>query len=165
MARESAQNYSLLGEVTARGCRLTSQRRVLIEIIEQASEHLDAVGLLNLARKRDARINRATVYRTLDLLKRLRLVDELDLMHLSGEKHYYEVRPSRRHIHLACCCCGAITEVNSGTFDRLQSEIAAGTGFQIEVARLEIGGNCRSCAEALRKTVSAPREGKEESKF
>jgi Fur family ferric uptake transcriptional regulator len=96
----------LLNEVEARGVRLTAQRRALIETIQQADAHLDAATLLSRARQRDPNIDRATVYRTLDLLKRLGLIDELDLMHLNGEKHYYEVKTQKDHLHLACFHCG-----------------------------------------------------------
>ncbi len=61
----------LLNELEARGVRLTSQRRALIETIQQADAHLDAASLLSRARQRDPKIDRATVYRTLELLKRL----------------------------------------------------------------------------------------------
>src|SRR5271155_5202527 len=76
---------SLLDEVAARGIRLTPQRRALIQVIQDAREHLDAGSLLERARQREPNIDRATVYRTLELLKKLRLIDELDLMHLNGE--------------------------------------------------------------------------------
>src|SRR5579883_2982835 len=133
MGKEQPKTRSLLNAVTEKGFRLTSQRKALIETIQETSQHLDAATLLQLARKRDPRINRATVYRTLELLKKLQLVDELDLMHLAGEKHYYEVRPDRQHVHLACCRCGRIVEFSSETFDRLQSEIAAQTGSRFKL--------------------------------
>ena len=91
----------LLNQVESKGVRLTSQRRALIETIQSAQQHLDAASLLELARRRDPNIDRATVYRTIDLLKRLGLIDELDLMHLDGEKHYYEVKTQKDHLHLA----------------------------------------------------------------
>ena len=106
----------LLDQLVAKGFRLTSQRKVLVEIIQDARKHLDAATLLKLARTREPRINRATVYRTLELLKKLQLIDELDLMHLEGEKHFYEVRPERQHIHLACCRCGTIMEFGQRNF-------------------------------------------------
>ena len=86
------ERRSLLDELISKGVRLTRQRRALIEVIQEAREHLDAGSLLELARKREPNLDRATVYRTIELLKKLRLVDELDLMHLEGEKHYYEVK-------------------------------------------------------------------------
>ncbi len=136
---------SLLEELTSKGVRLTTQRRVLIETMQEAKEHLDVSSLLSLARKREPGIDRATVYRTIEKLKRLGLVDELDLMHMNGEKHYYEVRPKKDHVHLACLECGRIEEFSSPLFEQLKCEIAAGTGFEIRVIRVEVGGRCSTC--------------------
>lgn len=118
----------------------------MVEAIQEASEHLDAASLLELARQREPNIDRATVYRTLELLKKLRLIDELDLMHLYGEKHYYEAKTERNHAHLACFRCGRIQEYSSPLFERLKAEIAAQAGFTIRVTRLEVGGNCSACS-------------------
>ena len=136
---------SLLQALSSKGFRLTSQRRALIETIQEADDHLDAASLLRAARQRKADINRATVYRTLELLKRLGLIDELDLMHLEGEKHYYEARPRRDHLHLACYKCGAIMEYTTRTLERLKDEIARHNQFQVGVIRLEVGGWCKHC--------------------
>lgn len=141
------QRRSLLAQLTARGVRVTAQRRAIIEAFEQADHHLDAASLLEEARKRDTRVDRATVYRTLDLLKRLRLIDELDLMHLTGEKHFYEPKPEQDHMHLACVECGSIEEFTSPLFDQIKADISRRAGFQIRVVRLEVGGRCRKCSE------------------
>ena len=148
----------LVDEIAAKGFRLTSQRRILLDIIQQANGHLDAATLLQLARQQDPNIDRATVYRTLDLLKKLGLVDELDLMHLHGEKHYYEARPDRDHIHLACFECGKIKEFNSPTYERLKREISDENDFEIRVVRLEVGGRCGACCRGITGTngVNAP---------
>ena len=103
--------------------------------------------MLKLASERDIRIDRATVYRTLELLKKLRLIDELDLMHLNGEKHYYEAKRVRDHIHLACFLCGKIEEFGSPSFESLKQEIERESGFHISVVRMEAGGRCSSCAQ------------------
>lgn len=139
------QVRTLSEQLTASGFRLTAQRRIVLEVIERARGHLDARAILELAHKRDPAVHRATVYRTLDLLKRLRLVDELDLMHLEGEKHFYERRTSRGHFHLACVQCGKIVEHTTATFERLTGEISEQTGFSVEVIRLEVGGKCTRC--------------------
>ena len=137
---------SLLEALEARGIRLTAQRRTLVEELQNAEGHLDAIELLHRANRRDTRVNRATVYRTLDLLKKQGLVDELDLMHLHGEKHYYEARTHRDHLHLACFECGRIQEFTSAMYDALKKEIQQVCGFSIEMVRLEVGGRCRACA-------------------
>ncbi len=140
-----AERRDLLSELVSRGIRLTSQRRALIEVIQEASEHLDAASLLELSRQREPNIDRATVYRTLELLKKQRLIDELDLMHLCGEKHYYEAKTERNHAHLACFRCGRIEEYSSPLFERLKAEISKQAGFAIKVTRLEVGGTCSAC--------------------
>lgn len=137
----------LRDELAAKGIRLTTQRSAVVDVIQESTDHLDAGALLELARKREPSINRATIYRTIELLKKLRLIDELDLMHLNGEKHYYEVRTRRDHVHLACFRCGRIEEFSSPLFERLKTEIARQSGFTVRVARLEVGGNCRSCSK------------------
>ena len=150
MPAVSLQRRPLLEELQERGIRLTAQRRVLIEEIQNAEQHLDAALLCERVRKRDARVDRATVYRTLGLLKRMGLIDELDLMHLNGEKHYYEARTSRDHLHLACFDCGGIQELTSEHYERLKDEVRQRFGFDIDVIRLEVGGRCRSCANSRR---------------
>jgi len=143
--RPRMERRSLLEELAAKGVRLTAQRRALIEVIQEATQHLDAGALLQLARQRTPGVDRATVYRTIELLKRFHLIDELDLMHLEGEKHYYEASTKRDHLHLACFQCGRIEEFTSPVFERLKAEITAQTGFAIKVIRLEAGGGCRRC--------------------
>jgi Fur family transcriptional regulator, ferric uptake regulator len=135
----------LIERVRAKGIRLTAQRRILIEEMQNANQHLDASLLLERARLRDGRVDRATVYRTIDLLKKLGMIDELDLMHLNGEKHYYEVRTNEDHLHLACFGCGKIEELTSPAYEALKQEIRARSGFSISVIRLEAGGKCSAC--------------------
>ena len=124
---------------------MTRQRRAVIVALEEAKEHLDAASLLDLARKREPSLNRATVYRAIELLKGLGLVEELNLMHLDGEKHYYEVRTRQEHGHLTCVHCGRIEEFSSPLIAWLKAEITNQTGFDIRVVRLELGGHCRTC--------------------
>jgi Fur family transcriptional regulator, ferric uptake regulator len=152
------ERRSLLDELTSKGVRLTAQRRALVEIIQDATEHLDAATILEKAQKRELGVDRATVYRTIDLLKKLRLVDELDLMHLNGEKHYYEVKTRRDHLHLACFECGRIEEFATPLFEQLKAEISRQRRFQIQVVRLEVGGRCSACRESASNRVNGREE-------
>jgi Fur family ferric uptake transcriptional regulator len=145
---DSITRPSLMKELSARGVRMTVQRRLLVGIIQDSARHLDAATLLEIARKQDAAIDRATVYRTIALLKEHGLIDELDLMHIEGEKHYYEAKTSRDHCHMACFRCGAIMEYVSPSFDKLKKEMVRKSGFQIRVVRLEVGGICQRCQRA-----------------
>jgi len=135
-------------ELAARGVRMTRQRRLLVDIIQNSPRHLDAATLLEIARKQEPELDRATVYRTIALLKDRGLIDELDLMHIEGEKHYYEAKTNRDHCHMACFRCGAIMEYVSSSFEKLKKEMAGQSGFQIRVVRLEVGGVCKRCQNA-----------------
>jgi Fur family ferric uptake transcriptional regulator len=128
-----------------RGIRLTQQRRAILAVMETAKKHLDASQILRRARRTDATVDRSTVYRTVGLLKKQGLIDELDLMHLNGDRHYYERKLSREHIHMACLRCGKIDEFVSEKFDALKNQLQRECRFRIVVARLEVGGYCATC--------------------
>jgi Fur family ferric uptake transcriptional regulator len=132
-------------QLAGRGIRMTTQRRAILSVIETASKHLDASQILRKARAFDNSVDRSTVYRTLDLLKRQGLIDELDLMHLKGEGHYYERKLGRDHIHMACLRCGKIAEFVSETFESLKKQLERDCHFHIVVSRLEVGGYCAGC--------------------
>jgi Fur family transcriptional regulator, ferric uptake regulator len=135
----------LQAELMSHGLRMTRQRRTILQVVETANTHLDASQILRKARRIDPGIDRVTVYRTLNLLKRHGLIDELDLMHLQGEKHFYERRPARDHLHMACLRCGRIMEFESNLFERLKGQIQRECHFHIVVTRLEMGGYCAKC--------------------
>ncbi len=132
-----------------RGVRLTRQRQILLDLIDQSGEHLDAERLYAMAHERDPKLNRVTVYRTLKLLKEGGLVDELDLMHHSGDQHYYETRLKQEHAHVICLRCGKVEEFFGEPLQRLRRQVESHFGFQILLARTEIGGYCSHC-QALR---------------
>jgi len=137
----------LQAELSARGIRMTEQRRAILSVIETAKKHLDAGQILRKAQRLNAAVDRSTVYRTLDLLKRHRMVDELDLMHMDGEAHYYERKLARDHIHMACLRCGKIMEFVSDIFEKLKGQVEKDCRFRIVVSRLEIGGYCAACSK------------------
>ena len=143
--RSRTDGQNLMGRIRANGMRLTEQRRIVADVLERAADHLHVEEVLQRARKKDPTIHRATVYRTLNLLKAAGLVDELDLMHLGGGGHYYEMRPSQFHIHLVCTSCGSVGEPEGEFWERLGDRVETETGFKPETMRLEIGGTCRVC--------------------
>jgi len=128
-----------------RGVRLTRQRRVLLEVMDEAERHLSADAILERAQKIDPNVHRVTVYRTLEMLKHMGLLDELDLLHINGHRHYYESHGDRDHIHVACLRCGKVREVESDLYEQMKRQIERDTGLKITVTRTEIGGYCDSC--------------------
>jgi len=137
------------------GVRLTRQRQILLDLIDQSGLHLDAERLYQLARERDPKINRVTVYRTLKLLKAGGLVDELDLMHHDGDQHYYETRLKQEHAHVICLRCGKIEEFFGDLLQQMRDQIESHFGFKIVLARTEVGGYCSHCQVLRAKEIAA----------
>ena len=141
--------------LTKRGVRLTRQRKILLEVMDNAERHLDAGEILERAQKIDSNITRVTVYRTIYLLKRHGLIDELDLLHLRGDRHFYESHGPRDHIHVACLRCGKVREVESELYEQLKQQIARDCGIDITVSRTEIGGVCTECRRQQKQSLNS----------
>jgi Fe2+ or Zn2+ uptake regulation protein len=121
---------------------VTGQRRLLLELIQAGEGHLDAQELFRQARERDPRLSLSTVYRTLDLLRDMGLVNEL---HLGEEHHHYEMKPVREHHHLICQACGQVEEFHSSLIDRLRLAVARDHGFEVMQAQVDLTGYCARC--------------------
>jgi len=153
-----AESTSLTAPLRQHGIRLTRQRELLFEIIHNSRRHLNADQLYELAQKRDPKINRVTVYRTLKVLKQEGLVDELDLLHHEGDQHYYETRLKAEHAHIVCLRCGAVREFFGEALQEVKRQIEDDFGFKIVVARTEIGGYCADCQKNSNLEVEALRD-------
>jgi len=135
----------------AKGIRLTRQRRVILEVMDNAEQHLDVDQILARAQQMDPAVHLVTVYRTIDLLKKEGLIDELDLLHLRGDRHYYETHGPRDHIHVACLRCGKVREFESRLYEQLKEQISRDCDIQVTVSRTEVGGICNDCLAASKK--------------
>jgi Fur family ferric uptake transcriptional regulator len=159
LVRQVRRQRGLAEMAKQHGLRLTSQRRLIFSILESADTHLNAKEILEQARKRDPGIDQVTIYRNLAVLKKLGVVDELDLLHLRGDEHYYEARQTRAHSHVACLECGSVFEYYTPAMKRMNQELEREVGFSVSFSRIEIGGYCASCRknrEAAPEGPSAP---------
>src|ERR671930_971740 len=145
-----------------KGVRLTRQRQILLELIDKTGQHLDAERLYQLAKEQDPKLNRVTVYRTLKMLKAGGLVDELDLMHYGGDQHYYETRTKQEHAHVICLRCGKVEEFYGEPLARLRKQIERHFGFQVLLARTEVGGYCSHCQVLRAQELEELRQQAEE---
>ncbi len=155
---------STRGSLRERGIRLTRQRQILLDLIDKSAGHLDAERLYGLAKQKDSKINRVTVYRTLKVLKETGLVDELDLMHYSGDQHFYETRMKQEHAHVICLRCGRVEEFFGQPLQRLRRQIESHLGFQILIARTEVGGYCAHCRVLRAQEIQAATERAEQAR-
>jgi len=151
-------NEGIKASLKQRGVRLTRQREILLELIDKSGQHLDAEQLYLLAKQVDPKLNRVTVYRTLKMLKEGGLVDELDLMHVVGDQHYYETRMKGEHAHIVCLRCGKVEEFFGEPLQKLRRQVESHFGFQVLIQRTEVGGYCSHC-QVLRANEVEAAEG------
>jgi Fe2+ or Zn2+ uptake regulation protein len=136
-----------------KGLRLTKQRILIFSILESADTHLNAKQILELAQRYAPGIDQVTIYRNLSVLKKMGVVDELDLLHLKGDQHYYEARQTRAHSHVACLGCGKVFEFYTPAMKAIDRELKKECGFSVSFSRIEIGGHCADCQKAEIKSA------------
>ena len=138
------EELTLVGErrLRAAGKRITPQRKLVLDILAQAEQHLDALDIYELGRRRDARLSLATIYRTLGILKETGVVHEL---HLDQEHHHYELASKQKHAHLVCLRCGRVIEVDSRSFAAAAVAIGETYGFKVATTQVELTGTCDDC--------------------
>ncbi|MBN1953936.1 MAG: transcriptional repressor [Anaerolineae bacterium] len=126
----------------AHGYRLTRQRRLIIKILEESHEHLDAETLYDRVRACDESIGLATVYRTLSLLKQVGLVEE----HRLGAEHsHFEATPETPHYHFTCRHCGRVIEFAAPEVLNVARELSAREGLHVTDVHLFLSGCCARC--------------------
>lgn len=124
------------------GYRLTGPRRAVADLINEYDGHFTALELETEARRRRLGISRATLFRALDLLTELHVVERVDLP--SGD-HAYVPCARAHHHHVICSRCGRATEVEDCGVADAVDEIARRSGYRIDAHRLELFGLCRHC--------------------
>ncbi|HEY3497302.1 MAG TPA: Fur family transcriptional regulator [Polyangiaceae bacterium] len=126
-----------------RGLRSTDQRRLIIDKLFSAHEHVTIDSLLEQVRAVDPRVGYATVYRTLKLLTESGVAQE----HHFGDGHTrYEIADSEaHHDHLICVECGKIVEFEEPAVEQMQERVAQRYGFEIRAHKHEIYGVCADC--------------------
>jgi Fur family ferric uptake transcriptional regulator len=133
-------------ELRRSGIRVTAQRSVILETVSHLGRHASALEVFQKARRRLPGLNQATVYRTLDNLHRVGMIDYLDR---EGEPLRYSLRDrSSPHCHLVCRRCGEVMEVEASEFRRLSQSLERSHGFAAEVDHLSLTGLCRACRRA-----------------
>jgi Fe2+ or Zn2+ uptake regulation protein len=136
---------SALAALDRAGYRLTGPRRAVADLIAGREGHFTAADLVADAGTRRLGIGRATVFRALDVLLELGVLERLDLP--SGEHAYVGCEPIHHH-HVVCSSCGRATEIDDAGLRAVVDTIAERTGYEIDSHRLELFGRCPACRAA-----------------
>ena len=136
---------TLTSAIERAGHRITGPRLAATRLVANRQGPFTAADLVADARTRGLRIGRATIFRAIDLLLDLEVIERIDLP--SGEHAYVSCRAAHHH-HLVCSGCGRTTDVDDAGLRGVVAEIAARTGYRIDDHRLELFGRCAACQGA-----------------
>ncbi|WP_405615698.1 transcriptional repressor [Streptomyces sp. NBC_01511] len=132
----------LLERLRERGWRMTSQRRVVAQVLDGDHVHLTADEVHALATRRLPEISRATVYNTLGELVSLGEVMELST---EGRAKRYDPNAHHPHQHLVCSSCGTIRDVHPAGDPLAGLPAAERFGFTVSEVEVTYRGLCPSC--------------------
>jgi Fe2+ or Zn2+ uptake regulation protein len=128
------------------GGRMTRQRRVILEVLQESSVHMTAKDLYLHAHARDPQVTLSTVYRTLDLCKGLGLISSRQLSPEHGPE-WYEPVAGEDHYHIICLKCGQVVEFDAPEITRAVQRLTQDRGLTEAHASLSIYGICATCSQ------------------
>lgn len=128
------------------GRRMTPQRALILQVLEESEFHMDADDIWDRARQLDENINLATVYRTLIVLKEMGMVD-LRYFARDHKREVYEPTSKPEHYHFTCTKCGKITEFSTNRIAQMRSHLQNEVGVVLTHTCVCLEGYCHRCAE------------------
>ena len=144
-AKLSAQDRAL-ESMRSQGLRLTSQRKTVVEMAFGTKEHFTADVLLARSRRRDTKVSRATVYRTLAFLVKAGLIRQVGLGQQSPQ-YDPNFADAPRHGHFVCVDCQKVVEFHDHCLDVRESIVTKDHGFSPQRVSLQIEATCDSLRE------------------
>ncbi len=124
------------------GHKMTPQRLLIARALRHAEGHVSAAQIAEAVHGEHPYVDVSTVYRTLDVLKRMRLATSTDIG--SGDV-VFEWSPATPHHHLVCTSCQHIAEIDHRYFEELGGRVRKDFGFQPDLHHFAIFGLCREC--------------------
>lgn len=139
-------------QLHSKSYKLTPQREATVRVLlEHEEDHLSAEDIYLLVKEKAPEIGLATVYRTLDLLTELKIVDKINFgdgvsrydLRTEGADHF--------HHHLVCIECGAVDEIQEDLLGDVEEIVESEWKFKIKDHRLTFHGICYRCQEKQEK--------------
>ncbi len=145
MAGEMADFSSVdtvIAFLRSRGSRVTSSRRILLEVLFAADGHMSAEELADAVQARAPDVHLSTIYRNLEELEHLGVISHSHLGH--GPSSY--LLASHAHAHFVCADCGKMIEAPEAMFSGLARAARTKLGFSIDPKHFAILGRCADCS-------------------
>jgi Fur family ferric uptake transcriptional regulator len=135
------------------GGRRSTKRDFIVSVFLRQEGHISADQFVDLIRREDSRISRATVYRTLQWMEDAGMARRVDFG--EGKFKFEHAYRHPRHFHLICKSCHQSFEFLSSDIESLIEDVASARGFAPRQSVLQIYGTCESCARGQSAQVSA----------
>ena len=139
-----ADATQIIGQLTKEGHRLTTPRQAIIRMVAPRQDHFSAQEVWEDVKSRYSGIGRATVFRTLDLLTELGVLNRI---HTGDGCHRYTVCETKHHHHLMCVSCGTVLPLEAAGIEGQIRRMAAEAGFDLLTHHLELVGRCAACKD------------------
>jgi len=125
-----------------RGCRLTPQRLLVLNIVGEGGGHMGVDEVFRLAKQSYPYIDIATVYRNLHLFKKLGVVTEVAI---EDRLHFELTDPNGRHHHMVCQSCGGAFNLDPTYLEEFRVSLVQELGFEANLDNFTIEGMCSAC--------------------
>lgn len=132
---------SVIAHLRSQGNRVTSSRRILLEVLFSADGHMSAEALAEAVQSRSPDVHLSTIYRNLDELEHRGVISHSHLGH--GPSSY--LLASHAHAHFMCAECGTMVEAPAEMFRGLARSAKSKLGFTIDPKHFAILGRCDDC--------------------
>ena len=137
---------SAITRLRAQGYRITPQRLSVLDIVAARTGHIGADEVWHLAKAQHPYVDLATIYRTLQLLKRLGVVTEVVI----GNKLHFELADQHNpHNHMVCSLCDAVQTLSPDYLAEFSRRLQQEFGFTPDLDNLTIEGQCSRCQSAV----------------
>ena len=129
--------------------RMTSQRRVILEKIKNMHSHPSADEIYVKVRQVLPHISLGTVYRNLEILSEMGLINKLEI---SGSQKRFDGYATNHHYHIRCMRCDRVDDAPCGMISDLEDRIVSESGYKVMGHRLEFVGLCSECQQHISST-------------
>ncbi|MDQ6661469.1 MAG: transcriptional repressor [Chloroflexota bacterium] len=136
---------TILDAFRQKGLRITEPRRALASIlVETIGSEFTVEQLWDMVLVRNPEVGRATVFRAVEVLQELQLLDRVEFADGSHRFRFCH-ETGHHHHHITCSACGKVSEVEACLSGELIAQVEQAAGFTIEGHRLEFFGRCAQC--------------------
>ncbi len=140
------QIQELVASLREEGFRITPQRLAIVDYVMNTEEHPSAEHIHKVVQKQYPMVSLSTVYKTLELLRKKRLLSEIDV---NGESRFDP--NTGEHVNLVCLNCGMVEDSDEDELKKIQNKIAKKSKYLIIRGSLDLYGYCNNCKSKFAK--------------